>query len=237
MKGITILALALTGGGLLPGASGQLPRTGRIVGKVALSSHITSRRMRFRPYSDLGVGAVADHRSAGGSEMSNVVIYLESPAGTEGATGRAHPLVIAQRDEAFSPHVLPVVRGSTVEFLNDDPFFHNVFSLSKARTFDLGRYPRGQSKAVRFDRPGAVRVFCHIHADMSAVVLVLDSPLFTTPDSVGYFELDGIPPGEHQVVAWHERANPVVHRVRVVAGESASVDFSIPITNDAPPRR
>jgi plastocyanin len=211
------------------GATGA-PQSGRISGTITLSPTIASRKMRFRLYADLGPGAVPRREAADLGELTNVVVYLEAGAGL-GATGRApaHPLVITQRDETFLPHVLPVVRGSTVSFRNDDPYYHNVFSLAKAKTFDLGRFPQGQNKTVRFDRPGIVQVFCHIHADMSAVVLVLDHPHFAVPDAGGRYELAGIPPGDYRVVAWHERARSVVRSVRVAAGETTALDLSVPI--------
>jgi plastocyanin len=212
-----------------------VPATGKIAGKVILSSAVTSRKMRFRLYTDLGPSAAGKAGTVEGSEMSNVVIYLDSiPASTARRTAERRTMV--QREETFEPHVVPLERGGAVEFLNDDPFFHNVFSLSSPKTFDLGRYPQGQAKVLQFDRPGIVKVFCHIHADMSAVVVVLDNPYFTSPDSLGRFELAGVPPGDYRIVAWHERAKAAVAQVRVVAGESAIVDFNIPVSHDVAAR-
>jgi len=137
--------------------------------------------------------------------------------------------MIEQKGEVFIPHVLAVRRGSTVDFPNVDPVFHNVFSLSSARTFDLGRYPKGTSKSVRFDRPGTVQVFCHMHSDMSAVVLVLDNPFFTVPAPPGQYAIEGVPPGEYRLVAWHERIKPIVRRVRVQAGQTTVLDLNVPL--------
>ena len=204
------------------------PGTGRIVGKVVLSTAVTSRKMRFRLYTDPGPAA-EPKASSDGSEMGNVVIYLDS---VDTSSPRARHRTMAQRDETFEPHVVAVERGSTLEFLNDDPFFHNVFSLSGPKSFDLGRFPRGQAKTVRFDRTGVVKVFCHIHADMSAIVVVVPNPYFTSPDSTGQFELPDVPPGEYRVVAWHERTKAVVGRVRVTGGNTASIDFNIPVARD-----
>ena len=135
-----------------------------------------------------------------------------------------------QKNQDFVPHVLPVVKGTTVEFPNGDGIYHNVFSLSKAATFDLGRYPRGSSKSVTFTAPGIVKVFCHIHADMSAVILVLDNGLFAVPDARGRYGIDGIPPGDYTAVAWHERAHPLRRAIRIEAGREAEADFSIPLS-------
>ena len=203
--------------------------TGRVVGKVILSSAVTARKMRFRLYADLGSGATPK-QAPEVDEMANVVVYLDSLAAGPGR--RPERKRMSQRDEIFSPHVVAVQKGDVVEFVNDDPFFHNVFSLSSPKAFDLGRFPRGHTKSVQFDHPGIVKVFCHIHADMSAAIVVLDHPFFTTPGESGAFELSEIPPGEYRVVAWHERAKAVVGRVRVVAGETARVDFNIPVSHD-----
>jgi hypothetical protein len=128
--------------------------------------------------------------------------------------------------------VLPVLRGSTVRFPNEDPVFHNVFSLSRVRSFDLGRYPKGASKSVRFERAGIVQVFCHIHTDMSAVVLVLENPFFTVP-ARGHYAIEGVPPGDYRVVAWHERIKPLEYRVHVEAGKTAVLDLNIPLPPEA----
>ena len=109
-----------------------------------------------------------------------------------------------QRNETFSPHVLAVTTGTTVEFPNNDQTFHNVFSFSKTRKFDLGRYGRNESKAIRFDKPGIVRVFCDIHSHMSAFVLVFNHPFHTTTSDDGRYRLDNVPPGTYTVTVWHE---------------------------------
>ncbi|MFN2445195.1 MAG: hypothetical protein ABR606_06390 [Vicinamibacterales bacterium] len=106
--------------------------------------------------------------------------------------------VLAQRGEQFVPPVAGVTVGSLVEFSNDDPLFHNVFSLSGAATFDLGRYPPGESRSHRFTAPGVVKVFCHIRAQMSAIVRVFDHPWFVTPADDHTFVLDAVPPGTHR---------------------------------------
>lgn len=199
--------------------------TGRIEGQVLLSTTLSSRRPRFRIYADPGPGARPPAKV--GEEMRNVVLYIQhapTPSGTEPARA-----AVAQRDEQFQPHVVPVYLGATVDFPNDDDVFHNVFSLSSAKTFDLGRFPKGSSKSVVFDKSGTVQVFCHIHSDMSAIVLVLDNPYFAVPSDGGKYAIEGVPPGDYTVVGWHERIKPVTRTVHVVAGETARLDFNIPI--------
>src|SRR5579859_5015627 len=208
---------------------------GRIEGSVVLSSALTNRRPRFRIYVDPGPGALPP-RPDTGSEMRNVVIYVQSDAARPFpvASFALAPRRMVQREEQFVPHVLPVVKGTRVEFPNDDDVYHNVFSLSSAATFDLGRYPQGASKSVTFSNTGTVQVFCHIHSDMSGVVLVLDNPYFATPTPAGRYVIENVPVGDYAVVGWHERAKPIVMRLHVTEGQTASLDFNIPIL---PPSR
>jgi plastocyanin len=143
------------------------------------------------------------------------VVYLETaPRGAfeVPAPGRA---VLDQRNETFVPHVLAVTVGTTVEFPNSDLVYHNVFSLSKAKRFDLGRYPRGESRAVRFDRPGMVRVFCEIHSHMSAFVLVFAHRFFDTTDDAGRYRIEGVPPGTYTLAVWNEGEVRTTRVVRV----------------------
>ena len=207
--------------------------TGRIQGTVVLSPALSARKPRIRVYGDYG--PVPTPKSPAATEFANVVIYLDSVPTPEDAAAGSHRLTIQQQGETFVPHVLAVLRGSTVAFPNEDPVFHNVFSLSSARTFDLGRYPKGTSKSVRFDRPGTVQVFCHIHSDMSAVVLVLDNPYFTVPAAPGQYTIDDVPAGEYRLVTWHERIKPIVHRVRVRGGETTTLDLNVPLPAPAEP--
>jgi plastocyanin len=161
-------------------------------------------------------------------ERRNIVVYVERVSRDAPTVPRARA-VLRQHDERFAPHIVPVVRGTTVDFPNDDPLFHNVFSLSRAKEFDLGRYPRGTSRSVTFERPGVVQVFCHIHSDMSAIVLVLDNGYFAVPDGDGRYSIPNLPPGEYTLVAWHERIRPIVHPLRLEPGQVARVDFTIPL--------
>jgi plastocyanin len=160
------------------------------------------------------------------SERRNVVVYLQN------APSRRVPpskVEIRQRNETFIPRVVAVTVGSEVEFPNDDPIYHNVFSLSRARTFNLGRYPRGQTRSVRFEQPGIVKVFCDIHSHMSATVMVFDHPWFAIPDEGGRFELPAVPPGNREITAWHERLGDTTVTVRVEPGRPAAADFVLPV--------
>jgi plastocyanin len=229
------LALAVFGAVSAPLAGQEpAPGTGRIEGVATLSARLTTSRMRVRVYSEPGARVKA--APAADYSLASVVIYLE---GTPALRGRAStqtqvPPVIRQRGERFAPHVLPILAGTTVDFPNEDGIYHNVFSLARVREFDLGRYPRGESKQVQFPKPGVVQVFCHIHSDMTAYVVVLDNPFFVVPDANGRFALDGVPPGEYRLIAWHERIRPMVTTVRVEAGRVTPLSLHLPLPDAAP---
>jgi plastocyanin len=202
--------------------------TASIEGQVVVSRALTARRPRFRIYAEPGPGAVPPAPdSADVDERQNIIVYIEQAP--VGATEPTKAATLRQHDERFLPHVLPVVRGTTVAFPNDDPLFHNVFSLSRAKSFDLGRYARGSARSVTFDRSGIVQVFCHIHSDMSAVALVLDNPYFAVPDAEGRYTIPHLPPGDYTVVAWHERIRPITHRLHLEPDQVAQLDFTIPL--------
>jgi plastocyanin len=156
------------------------------------------------------------------------VVYLESAPIGAFDQGQPPRMRMDQRSEAFVPHLLAVAAGTVVDFPNNDGTYHNVFSLSKTKRFDLGRYARGRSKAVRFDTPGIVRVFCDIHSHMSAFVLVFGHPYFATTDVGGGYRIDGIPPGTYTVVAWHEGQIRETRAVSIPAqGGTVEQDFQV----------
>jgi plastocyanin len=113
-----------------------------------------------------------------------------------------------QKDKTFRPHLLIVQAGTTVDFPNRDPIFHNAFSNFEGQIFDIGLYPPGTSKSIRFDRAGIVRVFCNIHPTMSAVIVVAESPFFTVTDDEGGYVLPNVEPGRYEIHFFHERATP-----------------------------
>jgi plastocyanin len=156
------------------------------------------------------------------------VVYLESgPIGAFDETSRGEAS-LDQRNEAFFPYVLAVQAGATVAFPNDDRTYHNVFSFSKAKRFDLGRYARGQSKSVRFDRPGVVRVFCDIHAHMSAFILVFAHPYFAATDSEGRFQIPSVPAGSYTIAVWTDGIVRETRKIEVPPGESAiDLEFQV----------
>jgi len=143
--------------------------------------------------------AVSRHR-----DFSGVVISLQDITHPAAPVPEKHA-VMMQKNKTFTPHVLPVLAGTKIDFPNDDPIFHNAFSTYSGQIFDVGLYPPGTSRTVRFQRPGIVRVFCNIHPTMSAMILVLSTPHFATTPHDGSFHLD-VPPGTYDLSIFHERA-------------------------------
>jgi hypothetical protein len=213
----------------------QAPSAGRLEGTAHISSRLTATRLRVRVYSEPGDPGQPPAAPTPRNPFANVVLYLDDAELLRSTDPPALvPVpVMRQHQERFEPHVLPVMQGATISFPNDDPIYHNVFSLSRARTFDLGRYRQGESKSLRFGSAGVVQVFCHIHADMNGYILVLPNRYFISPDSAGHFVIDGVPPGEYRLVAWHERIRPIVTVVRVDAGRTTLLDLSIPLAEPA----
>ena len=206
-------------------AAGQSTGAGRIDGQV---------RLILPPASAVPSGVYPSRRVSRpqpkASEIANVIVYLKD-APRRGDPPAMHA-TITQRDEAFVPRVVAITKGSTIDFPNTDPFFHNVFSLSRNATFDLGRYPKGESKSRRFPNPGLVKVYCHIHSHMTAAIMVFDHAYFRIPSGDGAFSLDGVPAGTYQISAWHERIGESTNTVQVEPGRTARVDFALPMDTD-----
>jgi plastocyanin len=194
-------------------------RNGSIRGRVELRR--AAPPIERRPsVSELGAAAARDV-----SDRLRSVVYLDT--GPRGAfeTNEGGHAVMDQHNETFVPHVLAITTGTTVDFPNSDKFYHNVFSLSKIAKFDLGRYAAGHSKAIRFDRPGIVRVFCDIHSHMSAFILVFSHPFFAMTDDDGRFRIENVPPGTYNLVAWNEGTASEPKPVTVPDGGIAELDF------------
>lgn len=142
------------------------------------------------------------------ADYSGVVVWcrpVNGPTPAKASSGHARMI---QKDKTFTPHVLPILVGTTVDFPNFDPIFHNAFSSYNGQIFDVGLYPPGTDRAVHFKRPGVVRVFCNIHSSMSAVIVVLDTQYFAVTNSKGNFRIEDLPPGDYDVRVFHERAAP-----------------------------
>ena len=144
------------------------------------------------------------------SPANSTVVWLTPIGGDPNSAATVTPMhaVLRQKNKAFEPHLLVVTKGSTVDFPNLDPWFHNVFSLFNGKRFDLGLYEAGTTRAVHFDREGVSYIFCNIHPEMSAVVVVLPSEYFATPDKQGEFSIASVPAGRYTLHVWNEHALP-----------------------------
>jgi len=201
----------------------QARRGGTIRGRVDLRRVLPPIEPRPN-VADLGASA----STLDISDRLKSVVYLESaPRGAfENFDQPAHA-VMDQRGERFVPHVLAITTGTIVDFPNSDHIYHNVFSLSKTKSFDLGRYAAGHSKPVKFDKPGIVRVFCDIHSHMNAFILVFSHPFFSLSDADGRYRIDNIPPGTYNVVAWNEGVASEPRSVTVVDNGIEEEDFTL----------
>jgi len=172
---------------------------------------------------ELGVDAEGDPLAF---ERSHVAVYLEGGP-SSGAAGVVRAS-IEQRDRRFVPDLLVIPAGSTVSFPNVDPIFHNVFSLSKPRNFDLGNYPKGQTRMITFLAPGTVAVYCHLHSNMAATIVVAPNRWAARADRNGAFTFKDVPAGTYTVVAWHKTAGTFRKTVTISDQSDAEVGFTLP---------
>ena len=200
---------------------GESRPTGVIRGRVEIR-RVPPAPERRPGTSDLAIPAgrdLADRRRA--------IVFLETAPRGAFEERDLPRLRMDQRRETFVPRLLAIMTGTTVDFPNSDPIFHNVFSLSKPQRFDLGRYPQGRSKSVRFDKPGVVRVFCDIHSHMSAFIVVFSHPYFAVTDADGRYRIDGVPAGTYSVAAWYEGDTRDTRTVTVPESGAADADFTL----------
>jgi plastocyanin len=141
-------------------------------------------------------------------DYSGVVVWLEpvGPPNTADSAPRPGHTRMEQKEKRFVPHILAIQAGTSVSFPNSDPIFHSAFSNFSGQTFDLGLYAPGTSRTIAFDRPGVVRVFCNIHPEMTAVIVVLKQPWYAVSNAAGAFSIPGVPPGTYRLRVFHERA-------------------------------
>jgi plastocyanin len=159
-------------------------------------------------------------------ERSHVAVYLEGGPSSNGSG--VVTASIEQRDRRFVPDLVVIPAGSVVTFPNFDPIFHNVFSLSKAKSFDLGNFPKGQTRLVTFPSSGLVAVYCHLHSNMAATIVVTPNRWATQADGKGIFGLKDVPPGTYTVIAWHKTAGTFRKTVTVGNTGDAEVTFTLP---------
>jgi plastocyanin len=228
------------------GTPGPAPSTDATHGQVpgAIAAPAATRPTNTRPVGSTGtiegtvtlpdrpqrrtVNRYAGSGNAAARTLQAVpnVVYLEGAvSGPARAAAGRHE--VAQQDTAFAPAVLVVPVGTTVSFPNRDAFFHNVFSFSPTRRFDLGRYGRGESKDVVFDRPGVSKIYCEVHQYMRAAVVVVESPHYAVVGDDGRFVLRDVPAGTHRLVVWDIERRPQELEVTVTAGGTARVSVAL----------
>jgi plastocyanin len=220
--GIFLLACGIVSAGTIVGSVKATGKSGADEGGNASDAY-ASRKYKFVPKVDY-------------SAMRDFVVSIEGAFGTNVAPSTNVTSVatrrIAQHGAMFTPHVLPVMVGTTVEWPNDDAIFHNVFSVSDAKNFDLGLYKGNPpNKRITFDKQGRVDVFCSIHSEMHCIVLVLENPYFAATDADGNYKISNVPPGKYKLKAWHERLPADEKEITVPETGEVRVDFTLGIKN------
>lgn len=203
-----------------------------IVAMLALAggTPLAKERATTQPAGFAVRGKVAINGEWGFSkpDLGRAVVYLESDGKLDALGGEPKSASVSQKNKAFSPNFLVVRKGTNVEFPNWDQFEHNVFSRSKAApAFDLERYPYGQSKSRIFDKVGVVQVFCNIHPQMRAIIVVTPNAFFARADEQGAFEIKDVPPGDYELVAWQERCEEARQKVHVGPGSATEISIRL----------
>lgn len=162
------------------------------------------------------------------------VLFLHRTDGPTPSVRGGRTRIVNQKDKVFIPRVLAVPVGTKVEFRNDDPFYHNVFSLSESQRFDTGLYASGLSYSQTFNKPGPVELLCNIHASMVGYVYVVDTPYYTQPRGNGAFVIRNVPPGRYELSAWHESSASVIKQ-SVNVSSAGATGISVKIPSDRPP--
>lgn len=209
-----------------------------IAGTITIKKRLTKRNVTA-PVSIYQRGTVVSLGKDAGQdpvayELAHVVVYLEgTPLASQAKPGKLPAFTMEQVDRRFTPDLLVVPAGANVSFPNMDPIFHNVFSLSKPKSFDLGSYDKGQTRIVSFPKPGVVFVYCRLHPNMEATIFVTPNRWYARPDGAGQYHIAGVPPGTYTLVAWHKAAGFFRKQITVSSNQGASADFFIPIDTDA----
>jgi plastocyanin len=162
--------------------------------------------------------------------LRDFVVYIDQPM-EDNAAKPTVTVTTTQRDANFDPHVLPVAAGTTVRWPNEDDIFHNVYSMSEAKQFDLGYYKKERVPEIVFDRPGVVEVFCAIHTKMHCIVRVVPNRFFALADEKGRFTIRNVPAGTYKLRAWHERLPEQTKEIVVPADGDVKIDFVLSLGN------
>lgn len=176
-----------------------------------------------KPTAAVAGRVVVKNADGTAADNAGIVVYVtgfsEDPP--------AEHLKMWQRNRLFVPDVLPVTAGQTVDFTNDDVIWHNIFSVSKARAFDLGMTKKPETKAVTFTKTGVIDVYCNIHPQMVSTVLVLPNRAFAVTGSDGKYRIDNLPPGDYKIFAWSRRSDVQQRPLKAVAGPAQTLDWQL----------
>ena len=193
---------------------------GSLSGRVFVAEEKGPPRYYLGPYRGAPTPELRRQHSAG------VVVYVHGSFPDANFVAAADRAIVRQRHQRFLPHVLPILKGTTVAFPNLDNYYHNVFSVVAGDRFDLGRFGQGDTRLQVFADPAVVVVRCEIHPGMKAFILVRQNPAFTVPDASGHFQLRDVPAGTWSLVAWHPTRANLRRTVTVTDGKSATLELS-----------
>ena len=196
-----------------------------VSGEIAIDARMVKKSLPVAVYDLRGI-TVYDGPGAGVNPggLGRVAVWLEGGSSAPGPV----TATMQQRDRRFEPDLLIVPAGSKVVFPNIDPIFHNIFSLSHAKPFDLGYYAEGKSREIVFSRPGIVQVYCHVHPEMYGVVVVTSSRWTARPDAHGRFSWSDVPPGQYRVMIWQRSAGMIQKAISVPATGTLQMKFQLP---------
>jgi plastocyanin len=198
---------------------------GEIHSHVTISRALTKKRVTLPAYQLRSAPLRPEPQTfAPVDELSRVVVYLDGP---DLKPAKPLHLEMKQRNREFEPDIVMVPIGSTISFPNGDPIFHNVFSLSQAKAFDLGYYPLGQSRTLRFDKAGIAQVYCHLHPNMSGAIVVVPTAWYGHPQEDGNLVFSEVPAGDYKIVAWHKTAGFLGRRIHVPETGSIDIELSV----------
>ena len=219
---LALLAAQSLFAGDITGTVRAEPKAGAEENQLATRAAYSSRKFKYVERVDYAA-------------MRDFVVYLEGKIGTNAAPTNVVTVTtsrVAQQGAVFTPHILPVLAGTQVEWPNNDEIFHNVFSLTESNQFDLDLYKGNPpEKRVLFAKAGKVDVYCSIHANMHCIVLVMDNPYFTMTDADGHYTISNVPPGTYKLKAWHERLPADEQEITVPASGTTNVNFILTIKN------
>lgn len=202
-----------------------------IAGSVMLYCSVSAGQpLRASLNAIKGTVKVLDRHGEPIEDRSNVVVFIDGIVSNSSTRALDRPLTMSHRERKFAPRVAPIVKGGAIDFFNDDRIYHNVFSLSKSNTFDLGIYAQGTSKLVTFDRPGLIKIYCNIHPKMVSNILVLENPFFSKTGHDGSFEINDIPDGRFVLRTWYEFGDGFSEIINFRGGKEITTALEIKTT-------